>query len=62
MIAGEVLATSFGPGTRPEAGGESAPWADGAADTDAGGEADASGPWHEHGDDGLGLRFWLAVV
>jgi isoleucyl-tRNA synthetase len=66
MIAGEVLATSFGPATRPEADGESARKADGEsappADTDSGGEAGASGPWHEHGDDGLGLRFWLAVV
>jgi isoleucyl-tRNA synthetase len=58
LIAGEVLATSFGPATRPEADGESVPQADG----DSGGEAGASGPWREHGDDGLGLRFWLAVV
>jgi isoleucyl-tRNA synthetase len=74
LIAGEVLATSFGPATRPEGDGESAPEADGEsapeadaesappADTHPGGEADAGGPWHEHGDDGLGLRFWLAVV
>jgi isoleucyl-tRNA synthetase len=58
LIAGEVLATSFGPAPRPEADGESVRQADG----DSGGEAGASGPWHEHGDDGLGLRFWLAVV
>ncbi|HLH81661.1 MAG TPA: hypothetical protein VKV38_00180, partial [Trebonia sp.] len=44
MIAGEVLAVSFGPG-------------EGAADTGV-----AAGPWHEHSDAGLGLRFWLAVA
>ena len=41
LIAGEVLAVSFGPG-------------DGAGDD--------SGAWHEHGDPGLALRFWLAVA
>ena len=25
------------------------------------GAGDAAGPWHEHADDDLGLRFWLAV-
>ncbi|HLH83937.1 MAG TPA: isoleucine--tRNA ligase [Trebonia sp.] len=44
MIAGEVLAVSFGPG-------------EGAAETGV-----AAGPWHEHSDAGLGLRFWLAVA
>ena len=40
LIAGEVLAVSFGPGEGP---------------------GDAAGPWHEHADDDLGLRFRLAV-
>ena len=40
LIAGEVLAVSFGPGEGP---------------------GDASGPWFEHTDDDLGLRFQLAV-
>ena len=43
LIAGEVLAVSFGQGEGP------------------GGEAGA-GPWHEHVDGGLALRFWLAVA
>jgi isoleucyl-tRNA synthetase len=40
LIAGEVLAVSFGPGEGP---------------------GDAAGPWFEHADDDLGLRFQLAV-
>jgi isoleucyl-tRNA synthetase len=40
LIAGEVLAVSFGPGE---------------------GAGDAAGPWYEHADDDLGLRFQLAV-
>jgi isoleucyl-tRNA synthetase len=40
LIAGEVLAVSFGPGE---------------------GAGDAAGPWYEHADDDLGLRFRLAV-
>jgi isoleucyl-tRNA synthetase len=52
MIAGEVLAVSFGPGEEPSAD-----------DSFAGGEA-AGGAraWHEHGDADLGLRFWLAAA
>jgi isoleucyl-tRNA synthetase len=56
MIAGEVLAVSFGPGDGPVAGGS--PDADG----DAGGGVGVAGPWHEHADADLGLRFWLAVA
>jgi isoleucyl-tRNA synthetase len=41
LIAGEVLAVSFGPGEAPD---------------------DAAGSWHEHADDDLALRFWLAVA
>ncbi len=41
MIAGEVLAISFGPGEGPGTDGAS---------------------WHEHSDDEIGLRFWLAVA
>ena len=48
-IAGEVLAVSFGPGTGP-------------ADEGAGGGAGVAGPWHEHADADLGLRFWLAMA
>jgi isoleucyl-tRNA synthetase len=44
LIAGEVLAVSFGPG-------EGSGPADGVA-----------GPWHEHADADLALRFWLAVA
>ena len=51
MIAGEVLAVSFGPGAGPAADG-----ADGA------GTAGAAGTWHEYADSDLGLRFWLAVA
>ena len=49
MIAGEVLAVSFGPGTGP-------------ADEGTGGGAGVDEPWHEHADTDLGLRFWLAVA
>jgi len=49
LIAGEVLAVSFGAGSEPGPGGE--------AD-----EVAVSGPWHEYADAGLGLRFWLAVA
>jgi isoleucyl-tRNA synthetase len=40
LIAGEVLAVTFGPGEGP---------------------GDGAGPWYEHADDDLGLRFQLAV-
>jgi isoleucyl-tRNA synthetase len=74
-IAGEVLAVSFAPGDGPDdAGGASAGGASaggaaggasagGAAGRDgAAGGAGTAGPWHEHADDDLGLRFWLAVA
>jgi isoleucyl-tRNA synthetase len=48
MIAGEVLAVSFGPG-------------DGLRDGPEDGQGTA-GPWHEHADRDLGLRIWLAVA
>jgi isoleucyl-tRNA synthetase len=52
MIAGEVLAVSFGPGEEPAGGGSF-----------AGGEpAGDAGTWHEHSDADLGLRFWLTVA
>jgi isoleucyl-tRNA synthetase len=55
MIAGEVLAVSFGPGEGPGAGGPGgAP-----RGTDAGAAGSA---WHEHSDDDLSLRFWLKVA
>ncbi|MGH3246810.1 MAG: isoleucine--tRNA ligase [Trebonia sp.] len=44
LIAGEVLAVSFG------------------ADDGPGDGAGVAGPWHEHADADLGLRFWLAVA
>jgi isoleucyl-tRNA synthetase len=53
LIAGEVLAVSFGAGSEPGSDGN----ADGAADGAA-----VSGPWHEYADADLGLRFWLAVT
>ena len=46
LIAGEVLAVSFGPGEEP-----------GAAEAGAPGSA-----WFGHADDDLGLRFWLTVA
>jgi isoleucyl-tRNA synthetase len=50
LIAGEVLAVSFGPG-------------EGSGSGDGSGSADgASARWHEHADADLGLRFWLAVA
>jgi isoleucyl-tRNA synthetase len=58
LIAGEVLAVSFGPGDGPEGDGA---WPAGPAGAE-GREAEVSGPWHEHADAGLGLRFWLAVA
>jgi isoleucyl-tRNA synthetase len=48
MIAGEVLAVSFGPG-------------DGLRDGPEDGQG-TTGPWHEHADHDLGLRIWLAVA
>jgi isoleucyl-tRNA synthetase len=70
MIAGEVLAVSFGPGDGDGAGGGAGDGAgggrgDGAgggAGDSAGGGAGVAGPWHEHADDDLGLRFWLALA
>jgi isoleucyl-tRNA synthetase len=50
LIAGEVLAVEFGPGAGT-----------GAAGTGAAGTG-AAASWHEHSDDDLGLRFWLAVA
>jgi isoleucyl-tRNA synthetase len=58
LVAGEVLAVSFGPGDGPPADGA---WRAGPAGA-AGGEAGVAGPWHEHADADLGLRFWLAVA
>ena len=52
MIAGEVLAVSFGPGDGP---------GDGLRDGSEDGQGTA-GPWHEHADSDLGLRIWLAVA
>ena len=59
LIAGEILAVSFGPGT-PAAG--AGPAADAPGKAGAPAEAGVTGPWHEHADTGLGLRFWLAVA
>jgi isoleucyl-tRNA synthetase len=50
LIASEVLASEF---TEGGEGGEPGAGADGAT---------PSGAWHEHSDDGLGLRFWFTVV
>jgi hypothetical protein len=59
MIAGEVLAVSFGPGTAPDGNGAGL----GAVPDDgAGSGAGVAGPWHAHADTDLGLRFWLAVA
>ena len=65
LIAGEVLAVSFGPGD-PAADGDAGP-AIGAGDgagppADAGDGADTAWPWHEYADAGLDLRFWLALA
>ena len=59
LIAGEILAVSFGPGA-PAAG--AGPAADAPGKAGAPAEAGVTGPWHEHADTGLGLRFWLAVA
>jgi isoleucyl-tRNA synthetase len=48
LIAGEVLAVSFGSGDP--------------AGAPADGPTGATGPWQEYADAGLGLRFWLAVA
>jgi hypothetical protein len=70
LIAGEVLAVSFGPGD-PAAAGGTGPGEDAGPARDASGAAGqagrpgdggVAGPWHRHADDGLGLRFWLAVA
>ena len=55
LIAGEVLAVSFGPGD-PAAAGDAGPAAG------AGDGAGPAAPWHEYADAALGLRFWLAVA
>jgi isoleucyl-tRNA synthetase len=58
MITGEVLAEAL----EPHEGG---PSADGGARGHGRGEAagtGAGGEWHEHADEKLGLRFWLAVA
>jgi isoleucyl-tRNA synthetase len=47
LIAGEVLAVSFAAGAGTDRPGPG---------------ADGTGPWHEHADEDLGLRFWLAVA
>jgi hypothetical protein len=59
-IAGEVLAVSFAPGDGPGGTGGS----DGASEAahGAGGGTGVAGPWYEHADADLGLRFWLAVA
>jgi hypothetical protein len=59
LIAGEILAVSFGPGD-PVAGAD--PAVDAPGEAGARREAGVTGPWHEHADAGLGLRFWLAVA
>ncbi len=67
LIAGEVLAVSFGPGD-PEAGDGTASGGNGGLEAGvsskagASREAGGSGPWHGYADAGLGLRFWLAVA
>jgi isoleucyl-tRNA synthetase len=55
LIAGEVLAVSFGPGDPVAAG-------DAGATGDLPSEAGVAGPWRQYADAGLGLRFWLAVA
>jgi isoleucyl-tRNA synthetase len=45
LIAGEVLAVSFGRGSGPDGSG-----------------SDSGVTWHAFADDGLGLRFWLAIA
>jgi hypothetical protein len=61
LIAGEVLAVSFGPGNPVD----DDPVAGNPVDGDAGPAGDApgvAGPWRQYADAGLGLRFWLAVA
>ncbi len=62
VIAGEVLAVSFGPGDGPQDGEPGTAGDAGSGAGDAGSGAGAAGPWHEHADADLGLRFWLAVA
>jgi isoleucyl-tRNA synthetase len=54
-VAAEVLAVSFERGAGP-AEDESG------AEAEVGAGVRAVGPWHEHADADLGLRFWLAVA
>jgi isoleucyl-tRNA synthetase len=62
-VAGEVLAVSFSAGSGPDSGIGSGDGAElGAAKAAAAAEARVAGPWHEHADADLGLRFWLAVA
>jgi isoleucyl-tRNA synthetase len=67
LIAGEVLAVSFGRGSDP--GGDAGPGDGGGSGGGAGsgpgsgGSAGSGGGgWHAFADDGLGLQFWLAVA
>ncbi len=67
LIAGEVLAVSFGPGdpVTADGTGPAGDASDGAGMAGVAGLAGAgslAGPWHQYADDGLGLRFWLAVA
>jgi len=67
LIAGEVLAVSFGPGDPVAAdgtgpAGDAADGASKAGVAGLAGEGSLAGPWHQYADDGLGLRFWLAVT
>jgi len=58
-VAAEVLAVSFERGAGPaddDADGDSE------AEAGSGAGSRAAGPWHEHADADLGLRFWLAVA
>jgi isoleucyl-tRNA synthetase len=63
LIAAEVLAVSFGPGDAVAGDADTA--GDARREASAPGQAGVAGvagPWHQHADAGLGLRFWLAVV
>jgi isoleucyl-tRNA synthetase len=68
LIAGEVLAMSFEPAEDPGDDGSASGIAGSSGGSASGGSASGGsasggdGAWHAFRDDGLGLRFWLAVA
>ncbi len=61
LIAGEVLAVTFSPGSPGSPDSAGSPGSPDSAGSPGGGASDGR-DWHEHADADLGLRFWLALA